>query len=101
MIANVNCLFDNANDDYKYDSDAQLGDKITELSGRINAAAYCFLKMVAAFDRRKGWCDGCIKSCSHWLNWKCGITRTTAREKLRVAHCLERLPHTNKAFEAG
>ena len=33
MISNPNCLFDSANEDYKYDSDAELGDKITELSG--------------------------------------------------------------------
>ena len=44
----------------------------------------------------KGW-----DSCSHWLNWQCSMTFSTAREKLRVAHCLEQLPKTNQAFEAG
>ena len=37
MISSENCLFDSANEDYKYDSDAQLGDKITELSGRVGS----------------------------------------------------------------
>ncbi|MFT4928089.1 MAG: hypothetical protein ACI8WB_004204 [Phenylobacterium sp.] len=29
------------------------------------------------------------------------MTATTAREKLRVAHCLEKLPNINKEFESG
>ncbi len=57
--------------------------------------------MLAEFDRRKGWCQKGMRSCSQWLNWKCGLSYTTAREKLRVAHCLEKLPHINEAFEKG
>jgi hypothetical protein len=71
------------------------------MAGQINVGTYWFLKMLAEFDRRKGWCNGCIRSCSQWLNLKCGMTFSTAREKLRVAHCLEKLPQVNKAFEDG
>ena len=28
-----------------------------------------------------------MKSCAHWLNWKCGIDLGAAREKVRVARC--------------
>lgn len=90
-----------ANDEFKHDSDAELADKITQLAGHINAVTYRFLKALAEFDRRKGWNKNGISSCSHWLNWKCSISETTAREKLRVAHCLDRLPKTNAAFENG
>lgn len=80
----------------------QLGNEITLLSGQINAANYRFLKMIAEFDKRDAWNEGGIRSCAHWLNWKCGIALSAAREKLRVAHCLDdELPQINKAFAKG
>ncbi|MFT4923998.1 MAG: hypothetical protein ACI8WB_000076 [Phenylobacterium sp.] len=101
MLLNENHLFDHANREYKNISNIELGDEITLMAGQITAATYCFLKMLAEFDRRKGWDNGCIRSCSHWLSLNCGMTATTAREKLRVAHCLEKLPNINKEFESG
>jgi hypothetical protein len=80
---------------------AQLSDKITLLAARINAATYQFLKLVAEFDACKGWSGTGIRSCAHWLNWKCGIAYGAAREKLRVARCLDNLPLISKAFEDG
>jgi hypothetical protein len=95
MNAYSRCFDDRYHDlnhEYRHDSDIELADKITLIAGQINAATYLFLKMIGEFDRRKGWDKGGIRSCSHWLNWKCGMTYTTAREKLRVAHCLESSP---------
>ena len=84
------------------DEDQQLGEKITLLAGQINAANYRLIKLIAEFDDRKGWnCDGTIHSCAHWLNWKCGIVLSAAREKVRVSHCLESLPLIDAAFESG
>src|SRR5262249_25098030 len=37
----------------------------------------------------------------HWLNWKCGIAMSAAREKVRVARALESLPQTAAAMERG
>jgi hypothetical protein len=77
-----------------------LGRQITLLAGQINAANHRLLKLIAEFDRRKGWCsDGTVRS--HWLNWKCGIALVAAREKVRVARCLEELPLIDAAFAAG
>jgi len=82
--------------------DDSLADEITLLAGHINAATYRFLKLIAEFDRRSGWCcGGTVRSCAHWLNWKCGIDMGAAREKVRVAHCLEELPLINAAFAGG
>jgi hypothetical protein len=79
-----------------------LGRQITLLAGQINAANHRLLKLIAEFDRRKGWCsDGTVRSCAHWLNWKCGIALVAAREKVRVARCLEELPLIDAAFAAG
>jgi hypothetical protein len=47
------------------------------------------LELIAEFDRRNGWSEGGMKSCAHWLNWKCGIAIGAAREKVRVARALE------------
>jgi hypothetical protein len=79
----------------------QLADQITTLAGQINAANYRFLKLIAEFDRRQAW-SGCgIRSCAHWLNWKCGIAMSAAREKVRTARALEGLPGINEAFQKG
>ena len=78
-----------------------LVDEITLLAGQINAANYRFLKLIAEYDRREAWADFGIRSCAHWLNWKCGIALGAAREKVRVARCLDDLPGINEAFAIG
>ncbi len=54
------------------EDNTELGEQITLLAAQINAATYQFLKFIAEFDRRGGWSGSGIRSCSHWLNWKCG-----------------------------
>jgi hypothetical protein len=75
--------------------------EITTLAGHLNAANYRFLKLIAELDRCEGWSDGATQSCAHWLNWKCGIDMGAAREKVRVARALERLPKISAAMERG
>jgi len=83
------------------DYNDQLADKITTLAGQINAANYRFLKLIAEFDRREGWAGFGIRSCAHWLNWKCSIGLAAAREKVRTARALDGLPGINAGFEKG
>ncbi|MGH8197119.1 MAG: DUF222 domain-containing protein [Steroidobacteraceae bacterium] len=75
--------------------------QITSLAGHLNAANARFLSLIGELDRRKGWAEWGVKSCAHWLNWKCGIGLGAAREKLRVAHALEQLPSTASAMAEG
>jgi hypothetical protein len=82
-------------------STAELVDRITTLAGHLNAANYRFLAMIAELDRRKGWAEWGVKSCAHWLNFKCGIGLGAAREKIRVALALEHLPRVAQAMAAG
>ena len=49
-----------------------LGDRIAELSARIQAATYRLLVMIREFDAAAGWNVG-FKSCAHWLNWRTGL----------------------------
>ncbi|MEM6584045.1 MAG: DUF222 domain-containing protein, partial [Pseudomonadota bacterium] len=79
-----------------------LAEEITLLAGQINAANHRLLTMIAEFDTRKGWSGGgTVRSCAHWLNWKCGIALGAGREKVRVAHCLKTLPLIDTAFAKG
>ncbi len=80
---------------------AALEDEITELAAHINAATYRLLTLIREFDERRGWGGGGLKSCAHWLNWKCGIALGAAREKVRVAHALPDLPLISAALRDG
>lgn len=79
----------------------ELADQILELAGHLNAANYRFLILIAEFDRRSGWNCGATQDCAHWLNWKCGIDLGAAREKVRTARALEKLPQVSAAMERG
>ena len=75
--------------------------EITTLAGHLNAANARFLALIAELDRRKGWAEWGVKSCAHWLNWKCGIDLGAAREKVRVALALQALPQTAESMSDG
>jgi Domain of unknown function (DUF222)/HNH endonuclease len=79
----------------------ELENQITELAGHLNAANYRWLMLIAEFDRRKGWWDGRLHSCAHWLNFKCGLNLGAAREKVRVAHALLGLPKIAGSMARG
>jgi hypothetical protein len=77
-----------------------LGDAIAELAARIQAATYELLVMIRQFDEQEGWGEG-FKSCAHWLNWRTGLAMGAAREKVRVARALARLPKLSGAMSRG
>jgi hypothetical protein len=79
----------------------ELEAQITALAGQLNAANYRWLTLIAEFDRRRGWWDGKLHSCAHWLNFKCGLNLGAAREKVRVAHALEDLPLIAASMSRG
>ncbi len=67
-----------------------------------SSAATCrWPGLLAEFDRREGWVGWGIKSCAHWLNWRCGIDLCTARGHVRVAHALAMLPAIAADFARG
>ena len=80
----------------------KLGQKITLLAGLMNVGSHSLLTLIAEFDLLKGWGgDGTVRSCAHWLNWQCGIALGAAREKVRVARCLQQLPLIDASFAGG
>ena len=82
-------------------STPDLAAEITTLAGHLNAANARFLALLGEFDRRRGWAEWGVKSCAHWLNWKCGMSLGAAREKVRVARALAELPGIAAAMADG
>lgn len=75
--------------------------EICELAVYLDAACARFLVMVAELDRRRGWADWGMRSCAHWLSWRCGLALPAARERVRVARSLEALPVITACFSSG
>ena len=80
---------------------AELEREICELAAHIAAAMCRWLELVAEFDERGGWAEWGVKSCAHWLSWRCSIGLATAREHVRVARRLRELPLIREAFSRG
>ena len=78
-----------------------LGAKISELCSYIYAAEHRLLTLIREFDEQEGWAHLGFHSCAYWLNFKCGIDMNTARERVRVAHALGRLPKIDARFAKG
>ncbi len=76
-----------------------LGDRIAELSARIQAATWELLSLIRQFDERNGWA-GCT-SCAEWLGWRTGLAPGAAREHVRVARALADLPNLSDAMRRG
>ena len=79
----------------------RLGAKITELCSYIYAAEHRLLTLVREFDEQQGWEWLGFHTCAHWLNFKCGIDMNTARERVRVANALGKLPKIDARFATG
>ena len=79
----------------------RLGDKISKLCSYIYAAEHRLLTLIREFDEQQGWQSLGFVNCAKWLNFQCGIDMNTARERVRVAHALGRLPKVDARFADG
>lgn len=80
---------------------ADLAHDIATGAVRLAAATAAWLRLVAEFDEREGWAGYGVRSCAHWLAWQCGLGPGAAREHVRVAGALRRLPLIEEAFSGG
>jgi hypothetical protein len=80
----------------------RLGDEIAELSVHLDAATARLLDLIREFDARArgGWNNG-FRSCAEWLSWRVGLDLGAAREKVRVARALAKLPLLARAIAHG
>ncbi|MGC8512266.1 MAG: DUF222 domain-containing protein [Acidimicrobiales bacterium] len=78
-----------------------LGQWLVESRAGMDRGEAEWLERLGEFDRGQFWAlDGALSCCS-WLMWKVGMARSTAFERLRVAHELFRRPIIAEAFRAG
>ena len=79
----------------------ELDRSILNLCTRINVATYELLVMIRAFEERAGFLKWGLENCAEWLAWRCDLSMTTAREKVRVARALKELPLIAASFSTG
>jgi hypothetical protein len=79
----------------------ELDTAIARLSRHANAVSCRLLALVREFDDRLGWAKWSFPSCPEWLAWRCGLSLSAAREKIRTAHALRGLPAISAAFGEG
>jgi hypothetical protein len=68
---------------------------------RFDSNEAAWLEVLAAWDRDGGWAVDGQLSGADWLRWRAKLSRSTAFEKLHVAHQLEGRPPVKQAFAAG
>ena len=78
-----------------------LADEIVSASARVAAETRRLLSLIAEFDRLEGWRREGFSSCAEWLAFRTRLDKGTARERVRVARALARLPETDAAMSRG
>ena len=79
----------------------ELADSLQESWKSVCECTAKFLRKVYEFDLRQGYKEWGFSDTAEWLDFKCGISRVTARDKVRVARCLVVLSKVEKAFAEG
>jgi hypothetical protein len=79
----------------------ELDAAIGRLARRMNADTYRLLVLIREFDDRFGWAKWTFRNCAAWLAWRCGLSDSAAREKVRVARALPLMPLIAEAFADG
>jgi hypothetical protein len=79
----------------------ELDRDIVNLTDRLSAGTFELLVLIRQFDERAGWLKWGLANCAEWLHWRCDLSMSTAREKVRVAHALKTLPLITTAFSKG
>jgi hypothetical protein len=75
--------------------------EIASLSSHLDAATHRLLECIRRFDEALGWHEQGALSCANWLAWRLGWDLATAREKVRVARALGKLPAMDEALRAA
>ena len=79
----------------------ELADSLQDSWKSVCECTARFLREVYEFDLRQGYKEWGYVDTAEWLDFKCGISRVTAREKVRIAKCLVVLSKVEKAFGEG
>ncbi|MGE0312356.1 MAG: DUF222 domain-containing protein [Lautropia sp.] len=78
-----------------------IDDAIVGLARRMNGDTHELLVLLRTFDEAAGWLKWGAGNCAEWLHWRCDLSPSAAREKVRVAHAIATLPLISTAFASG
>ena len=81
----------------------ELGEQIALLSAQQDASTYESLTWIREFDEDEGWFHAYsgFLTCANWLAWRTGLDIGAARQKVRVANALGRLPLISEEMRRG
>jgi Domain of unknown function (DUF222)/HNH endonuclease len=79
----------------------ELDRAILNLAMQKNVIEHDFLVLVRRFDERAGWLQWNFENCAEWLHYRCDLSKTAARERVRMAHAMKTLPAISMAFAEG
>jgi hypothetical protein len=79
----------------------ELDAAICTLARELDTGTYRLLELIREFDDRYGFAKWGHKSCAEWLQWRCQISLSAARDKVRTAQALLHLPMLSAALAAG
>lgn len=90
------------NDPVPQEQAETLGAKVMAAAADVAKQDAVFLELVGEFDAMNAarWWSG-VQSTAHWLSWACSIAPGTAREHVRVARALRRMPLVKQSFAVG
>lgn len=80
---------------------AELELEMAHVCGLLNAATGRLVALIAQVLETESWHGWGIRSASHWVAWKCGVSPARARTLVLMARRLGELPVTRAAFDDG
>lgn len=84
-----------------YTDARDLGAQIVAGAAKVAVTTAAWVQMVGVFDARGGADRLWMNSTAHWLAFACSMSAGTAREHVRVARALRRMPIIAASFSRG
>lgn len=78
-----------------------IGEWLVSQLSELERSEAAWLERLAEFDLRGEWAEDGYACCGSWMAWRLKMARSTAFEKLQVAHQLRRRPIIAQAFGEG
>jgi hypothetical protein len=78
-----------------------LADQIAVLAAQVDVGVHRLLTCIRQFDESGEWGHQGARTCADWLAWRIGVAPGAAREKVRVARALGKLPAIDAAMASG
>ena len=78
-----------------------IGEWLVSKLNELDRHEASWLEQLAEFDLRGEWAEDGHACCGSWMAWRLKMARSTAFEKLQVAHQLRRRPIVANAFADG